>query len=88
MAGSGHGMAEKAGGDFMKLNELFQSNMVLQQGKSCLIWGTARPGTRITASIQGKMATVIVSENEAASDQGGNIGRKSMDDQASCPYSI
>lgn len=82
MAGSGHGMAEKTGGDFMKLNELFQSNMVLQQGKPCLIWGTARPGTRITATIQGKTVTVIVSENEAASDEAGDTNEKSSEEAA------
>lgn len=52
-------MVEKTGGISLKVNELFQSNMILQQGKPCCVWGTAQAGEKITVSIQGKTASVI-----------------------------
>ena len=57
-------MAEKTGGIGMKVNELFQSNMVLQQGKPCFVWGTAKAGEEITVTIQGKMASCVVERQE------------------------
>ena len=38
----------------IKLSGLFQSNMVLQRDRDCVIWGTADTGEKITVSLNGK----------------------------------
>lgn len=47
----------------LKLNELFQKGMVLQQGKKISIWGTAEPYSQIHAELQGQRKDVTVREN-------------------------
>lgn len=47
----------------LKLNELFQSGMVLQQGKRMSIWGQAEPGSGIRAEIQGQKKEAAASED-------------------------
>lgn len=42
---------------------LFQDGCVLQRGKPCAVFGTARPGAAVTVTVQGKTATA-----EAAAD--------------------
>ena len=53
----------------MKVNELFQSNMVLQQGKPCYVWGTANAGEEIIVTIQGKTASAVAKTSEEAADK-------------------
>ena len=67
MAGNGYGMVEETGDTCMKVNELFQSDMILQQGKPCCVWGTGKAGTVVTVTIQGNTASAPVqtAENEA-----------------------
>lgn len=47
----------------LKLNELFQNGMVLQQGKKLCIWGTAEPGSQIQVEIQGQQKEAKVMED-------------------------
>lgn len=49
----------------LKVAEIFQDNMVLQQGKDLFIWGTAQKGSRVVIEIQDKHV-------EAAVDEEGN----------------
>lgn len=49
----------------LKVAEIFQDNMVLQQGKDLFIWGTAQKGSRVVIEIQDKHV-------EAAVDGEGN----------------
>jgi len=47
----------------LKLNEIFQNGMVLQQGKKISIWGTAEPESQVWAEIQGQRKDVAVAED-------------------------
>lgn len=47
----------------MRAAELFQDEMLLQRQKPVKIWGTAMPGQRIDARIQGKQADALTDEN-------------------------
>lgn len=47
----------------LKLNEIFQNGMVLQREKEIRIFGTARPGTRVTAALQGQKKDTMTDSN-------------------------
>lgn len=42
--------------------QIFQSGMVLQRGKSILIWGSAAPGAAVTVSVQGQTVSGTADE--------------------------
>lgn len=47
----------------LKLNELFQNGMVLQQGKKISIWGTAEPESQIRVELQRQQKEAVTTEN-------------------------
>lgn len=47
----------------LKLNELFQNGMVLQQGKKICVWGIAEPGSQIRVELQGQQKGTAVMED-------------------------
>ena len=47
----------------LKLASIFSDNMVLQRNKPIKFWGTANPGTKITARFDGKALTTTAQSN-------------------------
>lgn len=47
----------------VRLANLFQDHMVLQQGQKVAVWGTAAPGERVTVSLAGKQASALAGED-------------------------
>ena len=41
---------------------VWRPHAVLQQGKAAPVWGTARPGEKVTVSLGGKTATATVAD--------------------------
>lgn len=56
------GYAPNARSD-VKLHPLFSDGMVLQRQKTVPVWGTARPGEKVTVKIAGQQKTTVTAEN-------------------------
>jgi sialate O-acetylesterase len=56
----------------VKPHPLFTDNMVLQQGKTCPVWGLAKPLEKIEVTLQGKDGAAGVTSVGTTADRDGN----------------